>query len=267
MPTLSATATVTIEEPEPGGPPAVAPEPRYRWLWEAILILTGYALYEMVRSKVAGNPIAAYHHGLQIVHAERLLHIYWERPIQHAFIGDVRFLQFWDIYYGTVHFVMPVIALAWLFHACPPRYRRWRNALVWLTLISIAGFALYPLMPPRLMPASYAFVDTAARFGGLGVLDKGSMKDVENLYAAMPSLHLAWSTWSALALFGAVRRPWVKALVLLDPLLTTFAVVVTANHWILDCVAGLLVLGLGHALARGIDAGAAWVRRPRRLPR
>lgn len=128
------------------------------------------------------------------------------------------------------------------------RVARWRNILAVLTILALAGFAWYPLMPPRLMPSSYGFVDTAARYGGMGIFDKGSMKDVENLYAAMPSLHIGWSTWSAAALFPAVNRRWVKALVCIDPLLTFFAIVVTANHWVLDAVAGLLWLGTAYLI-------------------
>ena len=40
-----------------------------------------------------------------------------------------------------------------------------------------------------------------------------------NLYAAMPSLHVGWSTWSALALLPLVRRRWLKVLLCLYPLL------------------------------------------------
>ena len=71
-----------------------------------------------------------------------------------------------------------------------------------------------------------------------------------NLYAAMPSLHVGWSTWSALALIPLCRRTWLKVLVGLYPFATIFAIVVTANHWILDAIGGWVVLALGYGAQR-----------------
>jgi hypothetical protein len=227
--------------------------PRLRWLWEAVVVFALYQLYELARARVAGSTRSAYHHALQVVSAERRLHIYWEHGIQHAFIRWTWFLQLWDIYYGTVHFVVPVAALVLLWRRGPERFRLWRNVIVSTTVLALVGFALYPLMPPRLMPQHFGFLDTAARVGGLGPLDKGSMKDVENLYAAMPSLHIGWSTWCACALFPVLRRPWTRALIVAYPLATLFAIVVTANHWILDGAGGVGVLAVGYGTARAVE--------------
>ena len=65
----------------------------------------------------------------------------------------------------------------------------------------------------------------------------------------MPSLHVGWSTWSALALLPLVRRRWLKVLVALYPFVTIFAIVVTGNHWILDAVGGWVVLAAGYGAA------------------
>ena len=70
-----------------------------------------------------------------------------------------------------------------------------------------------------------------------------------NLFAAMPSLHVGWSTWCAFALWPLARRLWVKVLLALYPLTILFCIVVTANHWILDAVGGWIVLAAGYALA------------------
>jgi membrane-associated phospholipid phosphatase len=69
----------------------------------------------------------------------------------------------------------------------------------------------------------------------------------------MPSLHMGWSTWSALALLPVLRRPWLKVLVCLDPVLTFFAIVVTANHWILDAIGGWVALAIAYGLAVVIE--------------
>jgi hypothetical protein len=71
-----------------------------------------------------------------------------------------------------------------------------------------------------------------------------------NAFAAMPSLHIGWSSWCAFAAVPVVRNRLVKALLILHPIVTMFTVVVTANHYILDGVGGLVCLGLGYLAAR-----------------
>jgi hypothetical protein len=112
-------------------------------------------------------------------------------------------------------------------------------------------------MPPRLLPASYGFVDTLRVFGGLWDFDSGPVAQVSNQYAAMPSLHFAWSTWSALVLFPMLRRRWSRALIVLYPVATTFAIVVTANHYWLDAAGGALVLGVGSLVGFRLAAATA----------
>ena len=69
----------------------------------------------------------------------------------------------------------------------------------------------------------------------------------------MPSLHVGWSTWSALAVWPLLRRTWAKVLWALYPVTIFFCIVVTANHWILDAVGGWVVLAIGYLGARGIE--------------
>jgi membrane-associated phospholipid phosphatase len=119
-------------------------------------------------------------------------------------------------------------------------------------------------MPPRLMPARFGFVDTAARFFNFGPQVRvriradgqptaAAIREFGNLFAAMPSLHVGWSTWSVLAIWPLVRRGWAKVLLALYPVSIIFCIVVTANHWILDAVGGWVVLGLGYLGARGLE--------------
>jgi membrane-associated phospholipid phosphatase len=124
-------------------------------------------------------------------------------------------------------------------------------------------------MPPRLLDdcgefgacASYGYVDTLARYGGLWSFDSGAMEQISNQYAAMPSLHFAWSFWCFLVLYPRLRRPWAKALVAAYPWVTLFAIVVTANHFWLDAVGGAVALAGGLAVAWGLNAFFEAVRR------
>lgn len=225
---------------------------RRPWWVEFPALLAAYYLYEYgFRILIAGTTATATRNARWVISIERAVWLFHEADIQKAFIGNHLFIEFWDLYYGTIHFVMPVVGLIWLWLRFPSRYYRWRNTLAATILFALVGFALLPLLPPRLLPASYHFVDTEATIGGQGILDQGGMKDVGNQYAAMPSLHIGWSSWCAFALVPVIRRRWLKALVAFYPVATLFAVVVTANHYILDGVGGLVALGLGYGAAVG----------------
>lgn len=237
---------------------------RFGWVAEVAVGLVIYFSYDTLRTAAAGTSRAAYQHARQIIDAERFLHIYWERDIQHAFLNVDWFIAFWNIYYGTIHFVMPVVVLVWLYLRAPARYVRWRNTLAIMFALAVLGFWLYPLAPPRVMPSRYGFVDTAAEYYNFGPqvkirLDKHGQPSREdeqqfgNLYAAMPSFHVGWSTWVAVALWPMVRRRWAKLLLVLYPLTILFCITVTANHWLLDAAGGWVVLGLGYAGARAIE--------------
>ena len=90
--------------------------------------------------------------------------------------------------------------------------------------------------------------------------DSGTMQKISNQYAAMPSLHFAWSLWSALILFPVLRRWWTKGLAVLYPACTLFAIVVTANHYILDAAGGAVCLGIGYVLGGLVTR--RWEKRP-----
>jgi membrane-associated phospholipid phosphatase len=219
-----------------------------------------YFLYDTLRDLVAGHAGPALANARQVVSVERFFGIYQEHRIQQAFLDWSPFISVWNVYYGTIHFVMPVLALVVLYRKAPARYVRWRNTLLVLLALGLVGFALYPLTPPRLMPARYDFVDTAAEyfnfgpqqriaFGADGQPTEAARAAFGNLYAAMPSLHVGWATWSALALLPLVRRRWLQVLLAIYPLFTVFAIVVTGNHWLLDAVGGWVALALAYCIA------------------
>jgi len=244
---------------------------RYGWLAETAVLLVIYRLYDFGREKALGTTRAAFENAKDIISAERFLGIYWERPIQEAFLNVDWFIAFWNIYYGTVHFVLPVVTLVWLYRRMPERYVRWRNTLVLMWAIAIVTFFVYPLMPPRLMPARFGFVDTAAEyfnfgpqvtveFGRDGQPTEKALQQYGNPYAAMPSFHAGWSTWCLLGLWPLIRRRWVRGLLVAYVAGVIFCITVTANHWLLDAVGGWMVLGLGFLGALGIERAGRFLR-------
>ncbi len=120
-------------------------------------------------------------------------------------------MAFLDDFYGTAHFVVTVVALCCC--SAGPGAGTRCGATPWRSppALALIGFAFFPLMPPRLLPSSYHFVDTLETIGGLWSFESGPMAQVSNQYAAMPSLHFAWSSWCALV-HGArsSSRRWAK---------------------------------------------------------
>jgi membrane-associated phospholipid phosphatase len=238
-----------------------------RWWKEVLYVLAFYAVYSAIRNTQGSASVSAHHaldNALDIIRVERAIGIFHEQAIQDAAITVGRFfIEFWNIFYGTFHFVVTAFALVFVFRRFPERYARWRNTLAFTTALALVGFALYPLMPPRLLDLHglhYGFVDTLERFETVWSFDSGTMQKISNQYAAMPSLHFAWSLWCALALFPILRRWWTKALAVLYPACTLFAIVVTANHYVLDAVGGAVCLGLGYMLAGLVTR--RWEKRP-----
>ena len=238
-----------------------------RWWKEVLYVLAFYLVYSAIRNTQGSASVSAQHalhNALDIIRVERAIGIFHEQAIQHAALTVGRFfIEFWNIFYGTFHFIVTAFALIYIFRRFPERYARWRNTLAFTTALALVGFALYPLMPPRLLDLHglhYGFVDTLERFETVWSFDSGTMQKISNQYAAMPSLHFAWALWCALALFPVLRRWWSKALAVLYPACTLFAIVVTANHYILDAAGGAVCLGVGYVL--GGLATRRWAKRP-----
>lgn len=258
--TAVASTTVPDQPPHAAAFPTVArtPEPtgHLRWWKEALYALGFYVVYSFIRNQFGSAAVSeadAFANAKDVISIERALGLFREEAIQQWFLGARWFIQGWNIFYGSFHFVVTAFALIFLYRHGTHRYVRWRTTLAGTTGLALIGFAFFPLLPPRLLPADYGFVDTLAAFGGLWSFDSESMKAVSNQYAAMPSLHFGWSTWSALVLWPHMRRRWARALVLAYPPATLFAIVVTANHFWLDAAGGVLVLGVGYLLGRWWD--------------
>ncbi|MEU9534615.1 MULTISPECIES: bifunctional glycosyltransferase 87/phosphatase PAP2 family protein [Streptomyces] len=226
-------------------------------LLELLLIRVVYSAYAHVRLAATAGRATAERHGRQIHSVEQWLHIDVEHRINHAVAGVGRLRDFFDYYYSTFHFVVPLAILAVLYVRRPADYRWARSTLGFATLLALVGFWLYPLAPPRLMPG-LGFIDTVHGAQDFTKPDYGALTAVTNQYAAMPSLHFGWSLWCGVIIVLLAPKAWMKALGVLHPLLTVSAIVATANHWVLDAVGGAAVVALGFLLAYAL-AG------PRRL--
>ncbi|WP_327323758.1 phosphatase PAP2 family protein [Streptomyces sp. NBC_01210] len=235
--------------------PHTAPRHRPRWWTELMLIVVVYAAYSAGRLLARGNESAAVDHGMAILRAEKALLLNAEHPLNRLFTSTPALGVPADFAYASLHYLVTPAILVWLFRRRPARYRAARTWLMLSTLLGLVGFTLLPTCPPRLLDAGQGFVDTMAQYssygwwGGEASAPRG-MGGMTNQYAAMPSLHVGWALWCGVMLWRHGRTPLMKVLGVAYPLLTTFVVMGTANHYFLDAVAGCAVMGAGALLTR-----------------
>ncbi|EFL31655.1 integral membrane protein [Streptomyces viridochromogenes DSM 40736] len=222
---------------------------RPRFWFEILLIAVSYWTYSLVRNAVPEQRAEALRNADWIWQAEHHLGIAFEESLNHAVNSVTWLIIGMNYYYATLHFVVTLGVLVWLYRRHPGRYAATRLVLFATTAVALVGYYLYPLAPPRLMNGG-DFIDTVMVHQTWGSMASGDLKHVSNQYAAMPSMHIGWSVWCGLTIFALSRVPWVRVLALVYPALTLVVIVATANHFWLDAVGGLLCLAFGFAVSR-----------------
>jgi hypothetical protein len=241
----SAPRGVAVEAPVgPASPIRLVRRPR--WWAEVLITAVGYGIYAFVRNVQgkATSPTAyqrAYVNANHIIRIERIAGVYHEHRIQTVFLHAPWLIRGLDSFWATAHFLVTAAVVIWLIRWHPQRYRPLRTALALATAIGLLCFALFPTLPPRLLPDSYGFVDTWIKVGGIGAKTPPRIERISDPFAAMPSLHMAWAVWCAAAIYPAMKRRWTKAAAIAYPVVTLVAVVATGNHFVFDTVAGVLV--------------------------
>ncbi|TDC77034.1 phosphatase PAP2 family protein [Streptomyces hainanensis] len=242
------------------------PRDRPRLWAELLLIVVVYGAYTVARLAARGDVSTAVDNGLRILRMENALWLHPEVPLNELFTQEAWIGVPSSFAYASLHYIVTPIILIWLFRWRPAHYRLMRTWLLTSTLLGLVGFTLVPTSPPRLLPGNYGFVDSLAQYAQYGwwtddASAPSGMGDFTNQYAAMPSLHVGWSLWCGVALwhYGA-RAPWVRALAVGYPLITTIVVMGTANHYFTDAVAGAGVMVLGLLLARPLLRVGEWLR-------
>jgi PAP2 superfamily len=231
---------------------------------ESALVLALFALWQYAGSFALMGPDGALGRSRWIWHAERLMHLPSETWVQRLFLPHPLLVQFFDLYYDSLHFPVLLTCLLWLFVRHRDAYRRLRTTLVVFTGACLA-IQLIPVAPPRMLPGT-GLADTAVLYHQ-SVYGTVAGFNADEL-SAMPSVHVGWAVLVAVAVITAAGSRW-RWLALLYPAATTLAVVVTANHFWLDGIVAAAVLGLvlagqaagRAALARAADSGLFPARR------
>lgn len=231
---------------------------RLNWWAELPLLIVVYALYSAGRLVISGDSseATAVDNGLAILHFEESLHLNAEHPLNRLFTSEAWLGIPADFAYASLHYLVTPAVLIWLWTRRSAEYRVMRTWLMLSTVIGLIGFTLVPTCPPRLLDATHGFTDTMAQYGDYGWWSTEAsapegLGSLTNQFAAMPSLHVGWALWCGVVLWRYGRRvPWLRTLAVAYPLSTALVVMGTANHYLLDAVAGAAVMGLGLLLTR-----------------
>jgi diacylglycerol O-acyltransferase len=215
---------------------------------EIALGLVVFAFYSVVTGlDWAGREAAASRHAHDVMALERYLHIDLEPALNRGLAPHHALRVFANYEYATTYVISALALLIYLYRKRPDVYRPARTSFGILTVLAVCCFAVYPLMPPRLVPGT-GFVDTVRIGHTVGSWGSPFVAHANQL-AAMPSLHFGWALWVSVVLAkvsGGRRTQLVSAL---HVLLTLWVILATANHYLIDAIAAFVFIQVSVLLA------------------
>ncbi len=223
------------------GTAGVAAPARTRWWVELLAIGWLLFLYDAITNMAPLRLSVALGNARGILHVEQVLQIDPELALDRWLASHHTLAAILANYYDNAHFVVTLGLLGYLWFSRADLYRPLRNSLVLVNVIGFVVFWRFPVAPPRMLDG---FTDVVASTHAFGSWHTGVLASQANQVAAMPSLHMAWAGWCALALWRISARRWVRAVAIAYPCMTALAVLATGNHFVLDIVGGLLALAL-----------------------
>lgn len=206
---------------------------------EIALLLGLFTLWRIVGSVSILSERSAFDRGRWLWRLERALHLPSELTLQRQVLPHRLLVETLNVFYLAAHIGGMAALLIWLYCRHRDQYRRWRNLVVAFTGISLL-VQFVSVAPPRLL-TELGLVDTARAYGqsaydhlGAGLVDQLS---------SMPSVHVGWAVVGCLAVIRVSRSRW-RWLAIGHPVLTCYAVVVTANHCWLDGVVAVALVAV-----------------------
>jgi len=195
------------------------------------LIVGLFILWRMV-SRYSTHEAGAFARGRWLWHVERMVHLPSEVAVQAQVLSHPVVVQCLDVFYLAAHVGGMALFLPWMFFRHRDLYGRWRNAILAFTGVSLL-VQFVSVAPPRLLP-QFGFVDTAATYHQSAY--QGLGPGFADQLSTMPSIHVGWSVLVAIGVI-TTSRSRVRWLILAHPIITTYAVIATANHFWLDAIA------------------------------
>ena len=208
-------------------------------------------IYNTVRAGGGGNEALAMAHARDIARIEGWIFHNVDLQLDHWIVGVPVLAVAACYFYALMHYVMTPTILVLSRRRGGWQYWRGYWALVVGSAIALVIYANWPLAPPRLMP-ELGTIDVMQHFANAGWWGDAAsaprgLGDATNQFAAMPSLHCGWALWCGIQMWGFGKR-WWRVGAVAYPLLQTFVVLSTANHFFLDVLGGVTCIVLGYGI-------------------
>jgi hypothetical protein len=216
-------------------------------LIQLALLAGAYWAWRYARGAVDGSMGLSFSHARDLVSAERSIGLLFEPNVQHWAVsaGWPADVARWG--YANLHFKGSCLMLAVLYFGYRGSYGFVRNAVFAAMAISVLSYGLFPTAPPRFLPE--LGLDPSSAITGNNPVLSNPGDPLFNPFAAVPSMHVGLSVILAWSLGMLVRPHFLKAAFFAYPLLMTYVVVASGNHFWLDAVFGLLTAALATGVA------------------
>jgi hypothetical protein len=218
-------------------------------------------LYEGVRGIVTGRPEVAFANAQSVVSLERATGTFLEPKLQSLFASHHIIIDVSNWVYMNAQFTVNAVFLAFLYAYRNDIFYFVRNMFFVAMGLALVVHVTVPVAPPRMF-GQLGFVDTVHTYAHINQ-DAGAVSLFVNPYAAVPSMHMCFALLVGISGIRLTRRLWLRVLLALYPLLVLFVIVVTANHFLFDALAGALtalvaVLVAQRVMARMRPASWSW---------
>jgi len=205
-------------------------------LLQIAIVLAGVGTYELLRTAIAPDWPLAVRHAQQVLSLERMLHLDREASLEGAVLRVPGLLRVLEGFYFVSQFALTGVFFLWLYRRSRREFCTFRNVFLATTAIALVVYWRFPTAPPRL--------------ADIGLVHPGSgLAGLSNPVAAVPSLHAGWALGVGVGVVRNARGRW-RIAGAIYPAAVVCAIVATGNHFVLDAVAGMLVLGAGFAVER-----------------
>jgi PAP2 superfamily len=231
---------------------------RQPWTFEVALFALVLVAYQGSRIVVRGGSGDAFRNALDVIHWEKASGLFFESGVQGFFLNHIALTEVLNHFYIWAHLPLTALFFIWLYRSRRPVYPVVRNAFFIANGIALIFFIVFPVAPPRLLSAD-GFVDTLQKVSGID-LHGGRLSGWFNPFAAVPSMHFGYAILIGVVGALLVRNVVARGMFLIYPGVVFIVIVGTANHYVLDALAGAAVVALAMLSALIIESRR---RRPR----
>jgi membrane-associated phospholipid phosphatase len=218
---------------------SLAPKGGWDVLRQVLIMAACYAAYDVSRALAQGREAVALANGVFFMNLEKALGIWWEPWIQGR-VSEVEPLMTALVWaYQYAHLPIIIGAMMWVFTQRRASWYLYRNWFLVMNFTAVIVFALLPTAPPRMI-----FTSGVADINFLHGIREQILENgvLANPFAAMPSLHFGYALFIGIMLYTLARGSWIRYLGFVYTVVVLLAIVATGNHFIIDAVAGALVV-------------------------